>query len=231
MPLIDLERSTHVHHWNNGAVSVEVLDLSLTSDLTGNIGTFSIIEIKCTEQKRQCTKNNLRCKCYKWKTLMFFLDVCFILQAFPPTLQGSNHENSNKLARSILADILQLSMYFLKNKTALHSTNCQLGPMTTSFSMLRTYAADILLQISRTMFDETHVVNLKENGGNIAVTNINRQEFVDLYVDYLLNTSITRQFNALSRGFHKVSFAWGQKYFPISVISFCEVFHLLSFHK
>lgn len=79
--------------------------------------------------------------------------------------------------------------------------------MTTSFSMLRTYAADILLQISRTMFDETHVVNLKENGGNIAVTNINRQEFVDLYVDYLLNTSITRQFNALSRGFHKVSFA------------------------
>ena len=42
----------------------------------------------------------------------------------------------------------------------------------------------------------------------MAVTNENRMEFVQLYVDYLLNTSITRQFDALSRGFHKVrSFA------------------------
>ncbi len=54
------------------------------------------------------------------------------------------------------------------------------------------------------MFDEARVINLKANGEDIAVTNENRTEFVQLYVDYLLNTSIARQFYALSRGFRKV---------------------------
>ena len=62
----------------------------------------------------------------------------------------------------------------------------------------------IPFQISRTIFDETRVTNLKVNGEDTAVTNENRTEFVQLYVDYLLNTSIARQFDALSRGFHKV---------------------------
>ncbi|XP_028396088.1 ubiquitin-protein ligase E3A-like [Dendronephthya gigantea] len=59
-------------------------------------------------------------------------------------------------------------------------------------------------QISRTIFGETHAVNLKINGDDVNVTNENRTEFVQLYVDYLLNTSIAHQFDALSRGFHKV---------------------------
>ena len=48
------------------------------------------------------------------------------------------------------------------------------------------------------------MINLKVKGEDMAVTNDNRTEFVQLYVDYLLNTSIARQFDALSRGFHKV---------------------------
>ena len=47
-------------------------------------------------------------------------------------------------------------------------------------------------------------MNLKDNGEDVAVTNENKTEFVQLYADYLLNTSIARQFDALSRGFHKV---------------------------
>jgi hypothetical protein len=62
-----------------------------------------------------------------------------------------------------------------------------------------------LLQIYRTIFDEACVISLKTNGEDIAVTNENRAEFVHLYVDYLLNRSIAPQFDALSRGFHKVT--------------------------
>ena len=47
-------------------------------------------------------------------------------------------------------------------------------------------------------------MSLKDNGEDVTVTNENKTEFVQLYADYLLNTSIARQFDALSRGFHKV---------------------------
>ena len=66
-------------------------------------------------------------------------------------------------------------------------------------------SSTFLLQIYRTIFDEARVISLKTNGEDIAVTNENRAEFVHLYVDYLLNRSIAPQFDALSRGFHKVT--------------------------
>ncbi|XP_074650630.1 ubiquitin-protein ligase E3A-like [Tubulanus polymorphus] len=47
--------------------------------------------------------------------------------------------------------------------------------------------------------------DLKENGDEIPVTNENRQEFVDLYADFLLNKSIERQFGAFKRGFAMVT--------------------------
>lgn len=54
------------------------------------------------------------------------------------------------------------------------------------------------------MFGEIVDVDLKNNGKDVAVTNHNRKEFVVLYVDYLLNKSIERQFSAFHRGFQKV---------------------------
>ncbi|KAK7509332.1 uncharacterized protein IWZ02DRAFT_160426 [Phyllosticta citriasiana] len=42
------------------------------------------------------------------------------------------------------------------------------------------------------------------NGANIPVTNANRQEFVDLYVRYLLDTAVARQFDPFRRGFFTV---------------------------
>lgn len=42
---------------------------------------------------------------------------------------------------------------------------------------------------------------LKENGDQIMVNQSNKQEFVELYVDFLLNKSIEKQFKAFKKGF------------------------------
>uniref|UniRef100_A0A672LZG5 HECT-type E3 ubiquitin transferase n=1 Tax=Sinocyclocheilus grahami TaxID=75366 RepID=A0A672LZG5_SINGR len=46
--------------------------------------------------------------------------------------------------------------------------------------------------------------NLKPGGDKIPVTNLNRKEYVQLYIDFLLNKSIYRQFAAFYHGFHSV---------------------------
>ncbi|XP_002738170.1 putative E3 ubiquitin-protein ligase HECTD2 [Saccoglossus kowalevskii] len=45
---------------------------------------------------------------------------------------------------------------------------------------------------------------LKANGENIPVTNENRQEYVNLYVNYILTDSVYHQFAAFYYGFHSV---------------------------
>ncbi|XP_075564793.1 putative E3 ubiquitin-protein ligase HERC4 [Pelecanus crispus] len=49
--------------------------------------------------------------------------------------------------------------------------------------------------------DPVVVVELKENGANIPVTKDNRKEFVDLYVNYVLNESIRKPFEDFMQGF------------------------------
>ncbi|CAN7938426.1 unnamed protein product [Ixodes hexagonus] len=51
-----------------------------------------------------------------------------------------------------------------------------------------------------------HTMNheLKKGGHHIKVTRENRQEYVDLYVDFLLNASVRHCFEAFSQGFYKV---------------------------
>ncbi|XP_031767507.2 ubiquitin-protein ligase E3A-like isoform X2 [Galleria mellonella] len=46
--------------------------------------------------------------------------------------------------------------------------------------------------------------DLKENGDKIFVTQDNKREFVTLYVDFLLNKSVERQFKAMRHGFLSV---------------------------
>ncbi|XP_076981572.1 putative E3 ubiquitin-protein ligase HECTD2 isoform X3 [Tamandua tetradactyla] len=46
--------------------------------------------------------------------------------------------------------------------------------------------------------------NLKPGGDKITVTNQNRKEYVQLYIDFLLNKSIYKQFAAFYYGFHSV---------------------------
>jgi ubiquitin-protein ligase E3 A len=64
----------------------------------------------------------------------------------------------------------------------------------------------ISFQISMTdSFDSVVNFNLKEDGDKIHVTLKNRQEFVDLYADFILNSGIDNAFSALRRGFMKMT--------------------------
>ncbi|KAH9496020.1 Ubiquitin-protein ligase E3A [Bulinus truncatus] len=55
------------------------------------------------------------------------------------------------------------------------------------------------------VFGNSLTYDLKENGDSTPVTQENKQEFVDLYCDYLLNKSIDQQFRAFKRGFLMVT--------------------------
>ncbi|CAG5134325.1 unnamed protein product, partial [Candidula unifasciata] len=55
------------------------------------------------------------------------------------------------------------------------------------------------------VFGQSRTYDLKENGESILVTQANKQEFVHLYADYLLNKSIEQQFRAFKRGFLMVT--------------------------
>lgn len=59
-------------------------------------------------------------------------------------------------------------------------------------------------EYSYEVFGAVKTVELKPGGSSIAVTNDNREEYVALYVDYLLNKSVERQYDAFHRGFHLV---------------------------
>lgn len=65
-----------------------------------------------------------------------------------------------------------------------------------------TYCRDFVAPVERygTVVD----VPLIPNGENTPVTNANRQEFVDAYIRYLLDTAVVRQFEPFKRGFFQV---------------------------
>ncbi|XP_049820942.1 probable E3 ubiquitin-protein ligase HERC4 isoform X2 [Aethina tumida] len=58
--------------------------------------------------------------------------------------------------------------------------------------------------ITRDVWGEIQVTELKENGSNIPVTAENKQEYVQLYVDYIFNQSVKEQYKAFHNGFMKV---------------------------
>lgn len=53
-------------------------------------------------------------------------------------------------------------------------------------------------------FGYEQAVEFVECGQTVAVTDENKQEFVRLYVDWFLNTSIESQFRPFYKGFYKV---------------------------
>ncbi|KAL9643574.1 hypothetical protein ABK040_010187 [Willaertia magna] len=59
-------------------------------------------------------------------------------------------------------------------------------------------------QVETEVFGHKVTHDLKPNGGNIYVTNQNRQEYVDLLVEWTLEKSILQQFNAFMEGFRMV---------------------------
>ncbi|KAJ5363921.1 uncharacterized protein N7496_009634 [Penicillium cataractarum] len=65
-----------------------------------------------------------------------------------------------------------------------------------------TFCYDFVTQVDR--YGEVVSVPLCTGGEKRPVTNSNRREFVDLYVRYLLDTAVTRQFEPFKRGFFTV---------------------------
>lgn len=59
--------------------------------------------------------------------------------------------------------------------------------------------------IYQDVFDTILSHDLKEGGNQILVNQDNKQEFVDLYADFLLNKSVEKQFRAFRRGFQMVT--------------------------
>jgi E3 ubiquitin-protein ligase HECTD2 len=58
--------------------------------------------------------------------------------------------------------------------------------------------------VSLEEYGDVKTYKLKEGGENIPVTNENRKEYVELYLDWILNTAIYEQFRAFYLGFHSV---------------------------
>lgn len=65
-----------------------------------------------------------------------------------------------------------------------------------------TFCRDFVVECDR--YGQPFQVPLCPNGESRAVTNRNRAEFVNLYVKYLLDTSVSRQFEPFKRGFFSV---------------------------
>jgi len=65
-----------------------------------------------------------------------------------------------------------------------------------------TFCQDFVAVIER--YGQREQVPLCPNGERRAVTNNNRREFVDLYIRYLLDTSVARQYEPFKRGFFTV---------------------------
>lgn len=65
-----------------------------------------------------------------------------------------------------------------------------------------TFCRDFVADVER--YGQVIQIPLCTDGEKRSVTNSNRREFVDLYVRYLLDTAVTRQFEPFKRGFFTV---------------------------
>lgn len=66
-------------------------------------------------------------------------------------------------------------------------------------------AYDRTFQVEYESFGQTFQHDLIPDGVNIPLTNANRSEFVKEYLKFYFTTSIAKQFNAFSEGFHLVT--------------------------
>ncbi|XP_058829831.1 probable E3 ubiquitin-protein ligase HERC4 isoform X2 [Topomyia yanbarensis] len=63
---------------------------------------------------------------------------------------------------------------------------------------------DLTFSTTRDFFGEVQTIQLKPGGESIRVTQENKEEFVQLYVDYKLNKSVAKSFKQFYDGFMKV---------------------------
>ena len=59
-------------------------------------------------------------------------------------------------------------------------------------------------EIEREIYGDRQRIELKPGGSLIMVNQKNKQEFVELYIDYIFNKACEKQFQAFSAGFRRV---------------------------
>ncbi|XP_076347770.1 ubiquitin-protein ligase E3A-like [Tachypleus tridentatus] len=68
---------------------------------------------------------------------------------------------------------------------------------------------DVFMQSFRITYQDVFgtllTQDLKENGEKLLVNQVNKQEFVEMYADFLLNRAVEKQFRAFRRGFQMVT--------------------------
>lgn len=106
---------------------------------------------------------------------------------------------------------LALYKKLLKEKVDIRDLNDLSPTVANSMTSLLNYddddledVFDLTFEITREVFGEVKTIALKDGGDKIRVTKDNRKEFVDLYVDYVLNKSIEKEFDSFNTGFMKV---------------------------
>ncbi|KAK7482010.1 hypothetical protein BaRGS_00026702 [Batillaria attramentaria] len=62
----------------------------------------------------------------------------------------------------------------------------------------------LTFQANQSAFGHVKAAPLKPGGDNLPVTNKNREEYVQLYVDWVINRAVYQQFAAFYHGFHSV---------------------------
>ena len=82
--------------------------------------------------------------------------------------------------------------------------------------------------IEREIYGERHSIELKPGGATIMVNQKNKQEFVDLYIDYVFNKSCIKQFQAFSIGFRRVINSRPlELFYPDELMSFVVILILI----
>uniref|UniRef100_A0A4W3GEK6 HECT and RLD domain containing E3 ubiquitin protein ligase 4 n=1 Tax=Callorhinchus milii TaxID=7868 RepID=A0A4W3GEK6_CALMI len=106
---------------------------------------------------------------------------------------------------------LALYKKLLKYKTTLDDLKELIPDVGRSLQQLLDYPEDnvkdiffLNFTITEEKYGVTQIKELIPNGTNTSVTNENRHEFVEAYVDYVFNKSVAPLFDAFFEGFHKV---------------------------
>ncbi|KAL3877452.1 hypothetical protein ACJMK2_035156 [Sinanodonta woodiana] len=65
-------------------------------------------------------------------------------------------------------------------------------------------AFGLTFEVTQECFGLVETIELVQGGASKSVTNENRKEYVDMYIDYVFNKSVRDRFEAFYHGFHKV---------------------------
>ncbi|KGO72857.1 Uncharacterized protein PEX1_079920 [Penicillium expansum] len=128
------------------------------------------------------------------------LDVDLPPFAFKKLLSAAPHANGPQTATSMRSTFKCTLEDLAEYRPAL--AKGLRGLLEFEGNVAETFCYDFVAQVDR--YGEIVSVPLCSNGENRPVTNSNKREFVDLYVQYLLDTAVARQFEPFKRGFFTV---------------------------